>query len=85
MTSDARRAFRTCLYDSPAMHFDLADDQREIQSLTRDFAQAEIEPNAAAWDREHRFPRDLYAKLAGLGLMGVCIPEEYGGAGADFL
>src|SRR5207237_4092845 len=56
-----------------------------IQTLTRDFAAAEIEPHAAEWDREHRFPRELFAKLATLGLMGVCIPEEYGGAGADFL
>jgi len=64
--------------------FSLTEEQREIQALARDFAQAEIEPNAAEWDREHRFPRDLYAKLAGLGLMGVCVPEEYGGAGADF-
>src|SRR5437763_11456718 len=67
------------------MNFSLTDDQREIQSLARDFAQAEIEPNAAAWDREHGFPRELLGKLAELGLLGVCIPEEYGGAGADFL
>src|SRR5205807_4062819 len=40
---------------------------------------------ASGWDREHRFPRELLAKLAELGLMGVCVPEEYGGAGADFL
>jgi alkylation response protein AidB-like acyl-CoA dehydrogenase len=65
--------------------FELTQDQREIQALTRDFARAEIEPYAAEWDREHRFPRDLFGKLAGLGLMGACVPEEYGGAGADFL
>jgi alkylation response protein AidB-like acyl-CoA dehydrogenase len=65
--------------------FELTDDQREIRSLARDFAEAEIEPNAAAWDREHGFPRELLGKLAELGLLGVCIPEEYGGAGADFL
>jgi alkylation response protein AidB-like acyl-CoA dehydrogenase len=67
------------------MDFSLSDDQREIQSLAREFAQAEIEPNAAAWDRDHGFPSELIGKLAGLGLLGVCIPEEYGGAGADFL
>ncbi|MBA3365775.1 MAG: acyl-CoA dehydrogenase family protein [Actinobacteria bacterium] len=67
------------------MDFSLEPDQREIQSLTREFAEAEIEPYAAEWDRERRFPRDLYGKLAELGLMGACIPEEYGGAGADFL
>ena len=68
-----------------AVEFALSSDQREIQALAREFAEAEIEPHAAAWDREHRFPRDLYPKLGELGLMGVCIPEECGGAGADFL
>jgi len=67
------------------MDFDLSTDQREIQGLAREFAQAEIEPNAAAWDRDHHFPRELFTKLAELGLMGVCVPEEYGGAGADFV
>ncbi|HEV3480619.1 MAG TPA: acyl-CoA dehydrogenase family protein, partial [Gaiellaceae bacterium] len=66
------------------MQFELSGDQREIQALAREFAQAEIEPNAGAWDREHGFPRELIAKLAEVGFMGVCIPEEYGGAGADF-
>jgi butyryl-CoA dehydrogenase len=65
--------------------FDLTQDQREIQALAREFARAEIDPHAAQWDREHHFPRDLFAKLAELGLMGACVPEEYGGAGADFL
>jgi butyryl-CoA dehydrogenase len=67
------------------VEFELNQDQKEIQALTRDFAKAEIEPNAARWDREHHFPRDLFARLAELGLMGACVPEEYGGAGADFL
>src|ERR1700745_1762366 len=63
----------------------MTSDHREIQALARDVARAEIEPHAAEWDRDHRFPRELYPKLAELGLMGVCIPEEYGGSGADFL
>src|SRR5437764_2890324 len=67
------------------MDFELAPEQKEIQALARDFVRAEIEPHAARWDREHHFPRDLFAKLAELGLMGVCVPEEYGGAGADFV
>jgi alkylation response protein AidB-like acyl-CoA dehydrogenase len=67
------------------MDFSLSEDQREIQALAREVAEAEIVPFAAAWDREHRFPAELFAKLGGLGLMGVCVPEEYGGAGADFL
>jgi alkylation response protein AidB-like acyl-CoA dehydrogenase len=65
--------------------FELSPEQREIQQLAREFAQAEIEPNATDWDREHGFPRDLLAKLGELGLLGVCVPEEYGGAGADFV
>src|SRR5438034_1543741 len=67
------------------MDFSLSAEQREIQALARGLAAAEIEPNASDWDREHRIPRDLYVKLAEVGLMGVCIPEEYGGAGADFV
>src|SRR3954471_24876765 len=67
------------------MDFSLSDDQREIQALARTFAEAEIEPHAAEWDREHRFPDEVVGKLAELGLMGVCVPDEYGGAGADFL
>src|SRR6266480_47329 len=67
------------------MIFELSADQREIQSLAREFARAEIEPNASEWDRAHGFPRELFGKLAGLGFLGVCVPEEYGGAGADFL
>jgi alkylation response protein AidB-like acyl-CoA dehydrogenase len=65
--------------------FELAPEQKEIQALTRDFARQEIEPHASDWDRERRFPREVFTKLAELGLMGVCVPEEYGGAGADFL
>jgi alkylation response protein AidB-like acyl-CoA dehydrogenase len=67
------------------VNFSLTEDQREIQALAREVAGAEIEPHAAAWDREHRFPRELFGRLGELGLLGVCIPEEYGGAGADFL
>jgi alkylation response protein AidB-like acyl-CoA dehydrogenase len=65
--------------------FDLTPEQKEIQALTRDFVAAEIEPHATEWDREHHFPADIFEKLAGLGLMGVCVPEEYDGAGADFV
>ena len=67
------------------MDFEPTAEQKEIQALARDFARQEIEPYAAEWDREHRFPRDVFTKLAELGLMGACMPEEYGGAGTDFL
>jgi alkylation response protein AidB-like acyl-CoA dehydrogenase len=65
--------------------FALTAEQREIRSLAREFARDEVEPHAAAWDRAHAFPRGVLAKLGELGLLGVCVPEAYGGAGADFL
>jgi alkylation response protein AidB-like acyl-CoA dehydrogenase len=64
---------------------ELSDEQREIRDLARRFADEEIAPHAASWDREHTFPREVFAQLGELGLMGVCVPEEHGGAGADFL
>ncbi len=67
------------------MDFSLTSEQREIQALARDFAAAEIAPHAAAWDRDHVFPQPVFARLGEIGLMGVCVPQELGGAGADFL
>jgi alkylation response protein AidB-like acyl-CoA dehydrogenase len=64
---------------------ELTDEQREIRELARRFADERIAPNAAGWDRDHTFPRELFAALGELGLMGVCVPAEHGGAGADFL
>jgi alkylation response protein AidB-like acyl-CoA dehydrogenase len=64
---------------------ELTAEQREIQGLARDFARDEIEPNAAQWDRDRGFPRELLDRLAGVGLLGVCVPEDHGGGGADFL
>lgn len=64
---------------------ELTDDQREIRDLAKRFADEKVAPHAAKWDREHTFPRELFAELGELGLMGVCVPEEHGGAGADFL
>jgi alkylation response protein AidB-like acyl-CoA dehydrogenase len=65
--------------------FELTAEQREIRALAREFADAEIAPNAAAWDRDHSLPRDLLTRLGEVGLMGVCVPEGLGGAGADFV
>jgi alkylation response protein AidB-like acyl-CoA dehydrogenase len=67
------------------MDFALSAEQREIQALAREVAETEIAPHAPSWDREHRFPVEVLGRLAELGLMGVCVPEEHGGAGADFL
>jgi alkylation response protein AidB-like acyl-CoA dehydrogenase len=67
------------------MDFSLTSEQREIQALAREFADAEIAPHASEWDRAHTFPKEVFVRLGELGLMGVCVPEEYGGAGSDFL
>jgi len=64
---------------------DLTDEQRDIQDLARRFADEVIVPAAPAWDREHRFPKEVFTQLGELGLMGINIPEEHGGAGAGFL
>jgi len=65
--------------------FALTPEQREIQALAREVADTEIAPNASEWDRDHRFPAEVFSKLGQLGLMGVCVPEALGGAGADFV
>jgi alkylation response protein AidB-like acyl-CoA dehydrogenase len=67
------------------MDFSPTPEQRAIQALARDVAEAEIVPHASSWDRDHTFPKPLFAKLGELGLLGVCVPEELGGAGADFV
>ncbi|HSD79363.1 MAG TPA: acyl-CoA dehydrogenase family protein [Solirubrobacteraceae bacterium] len=64
---------------------ELSPEQREVRELARRFADDAVAPHAAAWDREHRFPREVLAQLGELGLMGVCVPEALGGAGADYL
>jgi alkylation response protein AidB-like acyl-CoA dehydrogenase len=67
------------------MDFDLTDEQQNIRSLVRDFAQNEVKPVAEELDREKRFPYEIVAKLGELGLMGIPYDEEYGGGGADTL
>jgi alkylation response protein AidB-like acyl-CoA dehydrogenase len=66
-------------------YYELYDEQREIRDLARRFADEEIAPHAAGWDRAHTFPKEIFAALGELGLMGTCVPAEHGGAGADFL
>ncbi|MBA2782884.1 MAG: acyl-CoA dehydrogenase family protein [Actinomycetota bacterium] len=67
------------------MNFDPTDEQRRWRDLARDFAQGEIRPRAADLDREQKFPYDIVADMARLGLMGLTLPEEYGGSGGDFV
>jgi alkylation response protein AidB-like acyl-CoA dehydrogenase len=66
-------------------HHELTPEQQEIRALARRFGEERIAPHAADWDRDHTFPRPVFAQLGELGLMGVCVPEDEGGAGADFL
>jgi alkylation response protein AidB-like acyl-CoA dehydrogenase len=67
------------------LNFDLTKEQQLVRDTVREFAESRIAPVAAELDREHRFPYELIAELAELGLMGMTVPEEYGGAGADAL
>jgi short/branched chain acyl-CoA dehydrogenase len=67
------------------VNYDLSDEHELIRSTVRDFAQSRIAPVAEELDREHRFPYEIVAELAELGLMGIPVPEEYGGAGGDTL
>ncbi len=65
------------------MNTDLSEDHRLIQATVRDFAAKEIVPVAARLDQEARYPSEIIARAATLGLMGLMVPEEYGGAGMD--
>ncbi|MGA2401245.1 MAG: acyl-CoA dehydrogenase [Syntrophobacteraceae bacterium] len=67
------------------MNFELTDEQKMIQEMARKFAEREIKPVAAELDRTHSHPAEICAKMGELGLMGVTIPEEYGGAGMDYV
>ncbi|QPS80342.1 acyl-CoA dehydrogenase family protein [Delftia lacustris] len=60
-------------------------DQEMIRDAVRDFVRTEITPHAARWDKEHHFPKNVHQGLAALGAYGICVPEEYGGAGLDYL
>ena len=63
----------------------LTDEQRMVRDMARDFARAELAPNAARWDEEGYVPDATLAKMGELGLMGMLVPEEWGGTGADYL
>jgi hypothetical protein len=63
------------------MNFQATEEQRLLRDTVREFAEAEIRPHVMAWDEAQQFPLDLLPKLAALGLMGIQLPEAYGGAG----
>ena len=63
----------------------LTQDQEQVRDAVRAFAQAELWPHAARWDKEHYFPVEAHKGLAALGAYGICVPEEFGGANFDYL
>ncbi|MEQ8833342.1 MAG: acyl-CoA dehydrogenase family protein [Miltoncostaeaceae bacterium] len=65
------------------MPIELSGTHREVQELTREFVAAEITPHSAGWNAEHHVPVDVLRRMGDLGLLGVTIPEEYGGPGLD--
>src|SRR5215217_6642203 len=71
--------------DGGFMNFELSKEQWEIKERAAEFADREVAPHAAELDRDDRVPFETLEKLSDLGFMGLCVPEEYGGAGSDFL
>src|SRR5690554_809390 len=67
------------------MNFQLTDEQEMLRKMVRDFTKKEVEPTAAERDDEERFDREIFDKMAELGLTGIPWPEEYGGIGADYV
>ncbi|MGV8803856.1 MAG: acyl-CoA dehydrogenase family protein [Polaromonas sp.] len=63
----------------------LSPDQEMIRDAVRTFAQQELWPHAARWDREHQFPHEAHRGLAALGAYGICVPEDWGGAHLDYV
>ena len=66
------------------MNFRFTEDHNMITQMVKDFADKEIRPNVGKWDEEQYFPKDLFKKAGELGLMGVLVPEEFGGAGLGY-
>ena len=67
------------------MKFDLTEEQQMIREMARSFAEREVRPKAAELDETGRYPEELVKKMAELGLMGVAVPEQWGGAGMDYV
>lgn len=64
--------------------FELSKEHEDFRAVVREFAEAEVAPHIATWDREEHFPVDLIPKMGDLGLFGLVVPEEFGGADGDF-
>jgi alkylation response protein AidB-like acyl-CoA dehydrogenase len=66
------------------MNFEYSENQNMIAQMVRDFAEKEIRPHVMKWDESQEFPRELFRKMGALGMMGVLVPEQYGGAGLSY-
>ena len=69
----------------PSMNFDLTDEQKQVQSMVREFAAREIAPYIQEWDAKSEFHREVLDKMGELGILGLPIPEQYGGLGLDYV
>ncbi|MBM4388424.1 MAG: acyl-CoA dehydrogenase family protein, partial [Deltaproteobacteria bacterium] len=67
------------------MNFSLTENQKMIADMMRSFVAKEVIPYAREWDEEEKFPMDVVRKLGGLGMLGIVVPEKYGGSGADYV
>jgi len=67
------------------LNLELTEEQKLLQKSVREFAEVEVKPHAKEIDETHRFPRDTFQKAAELGLSGIAVPENYGGAGMDHI
>ena len=87
MTERMERLLRPlqCFNDKTSMLFHLTSDQQLMRDSVRDFARQEILPYRMEWDEAQHFPRELFKKMGQLGLMGMLVPEEYGGAGLSYV
>ncbi|MCB1023509.1 MAG: acyl-CoA dehydrogenase family protein [Acidobacteria bacterium] len=67
------------------INFDLTEEHKQLQQTVREFVAGEVAPYIKEWDEKQHFEKSIFAKMGELGLLGVCIPEEYGGAGFDYI
>lgn len=67
------------------MNFEVSENQKMVAQMARDFAEREIRPNIMKWDETQEFPRETFRKMGELGLLGVLVPETYGGAGFGYM